>query len=308
MAATDVVHITGTFSLEALAGMATTVLQGRPYIVSPRGSLEPWALSKKKWKKRPALTLLRPLLNRASAIHATSDMEARGLGSIGIRVPVAVVPNPIAQVPDLGGERGAWRAALKIDERALLLLILGRVHPVKGIDIAIEALSLVQRRLRSAVLVIAGPGEPQYESDLMARARSLGVESSVLRVPWTMGSDKYRLLRDADLLLLPSRQENFGNVVAEALSVGTPAIASRATPWEALEQSRCGRWVPLEPEAFANAIVDLATDRGQMDAARAQAFVEVENYSASRIVKSMIALYQACASGDPIPLQVGSGS
>ena len=306
MAGADVVHVTGTFSLEALAGMATTRLQGRPYIVSPRGSLEPWALSTKRWKKRPALTLLRPLLNSASAIHATSDMEARGLEAFGVRVPVAVVPNPIAPAPELGGKRGTWRATLNVDEHSPLFLVLGRVHPVKGIDIAIRALRLVKERLPSAVLVIAGPGQPRYDSTLMDLARSLGVVSSVLRVPLIMGADKYRLLRDADLLLLPSRQENFGNVVAEALSVGTPVIASRATPWESLEQSGCGRWVPLEPEAFANGIVEMISDRGQLDAARGRAVVEVEKYSPSRIVKSMIDLYSACAAGNAVPYQVGS--
>jgi glycosyltransferase involved in cell wall biosynthesis len=233
-------------------------------------------------------------------------MEARGLESFGLRAPIAVVPNPVARAPELEPERGRWREALNVDEHTPLFLVLGRVHPVKGIDIAIRALRLVKERLPSAILVIAGPGQPQYDKTLMELARSLGVDSSVRRVPLTMGADKYRLLRDADLLLLPSRQENFGNVVAEALSVGTSAVASHATPWDTLEQSGCGRWVPLDPGAFANAIVELIMDRGKLVAARGRAVIEVEKYRPSKIMKSMIDLYRACATGDAIPYQVGS--
>jgi glycosyltransferase involved in cell wall biosynthesis len=182
-----------------------------------------------------------------------------------------------------------------------LLLILGRVHPVKGIEIAIQAMRMVLKSLPTAVLVIAGPGEARYDRGLVDLAAAVGVQDRVRRVPMIAGVDKYQLLRDADLVLLPSRQENFGNVAAEALSIGTPVIASQATPWQSLEHTGCGRWVPLTAEAFAEAIVQLAGDRVRLDAARKEAPIEFRKYRAPDFLRKMMALYTAGASGAPIP-------
>lgn len=289
----DVAHVTGTFSSVATAGMVACLRARVPFIASPRGSLEPWALSTKAWKKLPVLQVLKVLLNRAAAIHATSDLEAAGLARLGLKVPVFVVPNPVAPHCEDRECGTPWRELLNIGRDRPMLLMLGRIHPVKGIDIALDCLTGLVAAGLDPVLVLAGPDGGPYERGIEARVKVEGLQSRVRRVPLVTGAAKQRLLSEADLLLLPSRQENFGNVVVEALLAGTPVVASQSTPWQVLEEEKCGTWVPLNPASMVEAIQTLLSGRDRLAAmaCRARAFAQ-RRYSRDTVVRSMIGLYE----------------
>jgi glycosyltransferase involved in cell wall biosynthesis len=289
----DVAHVTGTFSITAAASMLASVRAGVPFVVSPRGSLEPWALRVKTWKKLPVLQALKILMNRAEAIHATSDQEADGLARLGLRVPIAVVPNAVAEHVDGGCAAARWRERLDLAPGTAMLLLLGRIHPVKGIDVALESMIELTSTDIEPVLVVAGPDGGPYERKIEALVRAHGLQSRVRRVPLVTGAEKQQLLAEADLLLLPSRQENFGNVVVEALAAGTPVIASQATPWKLLEQEGCGAWVPLDAGAFARSVRKMLCDRSLLArmGARAQV-VARERFSLDAVVPAMVRLYE----------------
>ncbi len=105
-------------------------------------------------------------------------------------------------------------------ESVPLLLILGRLHPIKGIDIAIKAL----QQVKDAYLWIAGEGP--LRSELEALSAELGLSDRIRFLGWR--TDKESLLATADITLFPSRQEGFGNVILESWASGTPMIATRA--------------------------------------------------------------------------------
>jgi glycosyltransferase involved in cell wall biosynthesis len=153
------------------------------------------------------------------------------------------------------------------------VLFLGRVHPIKRLDLLAQAIGRL--RNRAFRLVVAGPDECGHRAQLEPLFAQSGVE-----VVWTGpvdGAAKADLLTAARALVLCSDSESFGLAAAEALAAGTPVIATRTLAWEQLEQSGAGRWVEQTPQAIAAALEELLSDpnearamgkRGQLLATR----------------------------------------
>ena len=200
-------------------------------IVSPRGMLEPWALRHKHWKKRVAwLAYQRRDLRLADTLHAATEMEARQLSALDLGVALAVVPNgvdipvPISHLPRPDGKR--------------VVAFLGRIYPVKGLTMLIEAWSVV--RPRNWVLRIAGPDEAGHMKSVQVAVKNAGLSDVVEFLGAVGDAGKRDLFTSADLLVLPSHSESFGMVIGEALANGVPVLTTTAVPWPDLEASECG--------------------------------------------------------------------
>ncbi|HLY78855.1 MAG TPA: glycosyltransferase [Caulobacteraceae bacterium] len=244
--APDVIHDNGLW-LPHNHGVATLAREGGvPRLVSTRGMLEPWAVRHKGLKKKFAWRLYqRRDLERASALHTTAEAEAENLRSFGLAVPVITIPNGV-ELPELPTSPSVR------DDRTRTALFLGRLYPVKGLPMLIEAWSKV--RPPGWRLVIAGPDEARHrgELELAVAATKLG---DVVRFAGPVeGEAKAALLREADVLVLPSHSESFGMVVAEALAHGTPVLTTTAVPWPQLEQRGCGWRCAPTTDAIAEAL------------------------------------------------------
>ncbi len=218
-----------------------------PMIVSPHGMLDPWALDRGRLQKGLALHLFqRRALQAASMFFASSSQEAASIRAAGLAAPIAIVPHQVTL---------AARTAAHPDRRARrTLLFLSRIHPVKGLRVLVEAWHRV--RAPDWEVVIAGPDEAGHRREIEALLHSLGLGSGVRFVGETHGPAKQALFESADLFILPSHSENFGLVVAEALSCGLPVITTQRTPWAALAQHDSGWWVPDTVEGIAAALDD----------------------------------------------------
>ncbi len=252
---TDIVHDHGVWlhtnwSSSRMAGRA-----GRPIVRSPRGMLSPWALSRSRFVKRVLWTVVeRRLFEKAALIHATSQQEERDVRRLGTRVPTVVIPNGI----DLDGEFATPRIA---DARARgipeaqgrrAVLFLSRVHPVKGLDLLCRAWATLPDD-SPVVLLVAGTGEDAA----IARLRHWLTEQPgppARYVGPVTGERKLALLSSAWLLVLPSRSENYGMVVAEALASGTPVLTTTAMPWASVTRASCGWVVPPDAVPLARAL------------------------------------------------------
>jgi glycosyltransferase involved in cell wall biosynthesis len=273
----QVVHVTGVFSAASALGMATTLLPipilmpgetgPRPVVVSPRGALLPWALGqgRSRLRKQAFLLGLAPLLRRVAGWHVTSEQEADAVralvGPARIQIaPPGVDPTNGSGDSDVASARPASRR----------LLVLGRIHPVKNLELALAALAVLRRQVGEAgggggghprqkpTLVIAGPdADPRYVAELQARAAALGVADAVEWPGLVTGDAKQRLLADSAALWLCSHMESFGNVVVEALAAGTPVVATTTTPWALLDPEGVGHHVAPTPDAIAAATRDL---------------------------------------------------
>lgn len=238
----DVVHNHGLWMWPNAYARQAAVASRRPLVTSPRGMLEPWALGRSRLKKAAAWWLFeRANLRRVDLFHATAGSEERSIRGLGFGAPVVVAPNGV-DCPDLGNP--PTRSDLEKSHPRLVgrpwVAFLSRLHPKKGLDILLSAwadLLAAHAVPRNHLLVIAGPDNTGYLPGVEAMIRAKGLENNVLLTGELRGRAKEALLAHTELFVLPSYSENFGLVVAEAMSWARPVITTSATPWTDL-----GRW------------------------------------------------------------------
>lgn len=212
-----------------------------PYIITPRGMLEPWIMAHNPWKKKIALFLYQKgAIQRAAHIHVTALMEANNIKNLGFNNPMSIIPNGIdlSNIKEIKEKYGTRK-----------MVFLSRIHPKKGIELLLEAWR--KSNTNGWTLEIAGNGELNYAENLIESAKDL---KNVHFVGAQYDEAKWHFLRSADVMVLPSYSENFGIAVAEALAVGVPVITTTETPWEDLEAYNCGWWINLSVANLEKAI------------------------------------------------------
>ena len=260
-----------------------------PYIITPRGMLEPWALKQGKWKKKTALALYqRNDLKQADVLHATAEMEKEQLRKLGFTNSVVVIPNGI-QIEQF---KTTSNASKNVKNKALFL---SRIHPKKGIEMLIEAWSqLHTEAIENWVLEIVGNGEPGYVKQLQQKIDGAKLEQEIKIVGPLFGDDKLNIYADADLFVLPTYSENFGIVVAEALASETPVITTKGAPWQDLETHGAGWWIEIGTEPLKQVLEEAlslpADKRGEMGK-KGRVLVE-EKYSIEAVAEQMYELYK----------------
>jgi len=132
----------------------------------------------------------------------------------------------------------------------LRILYLGRLHPIKGIEHLLQAISLLEDHV---TLSICGQGQVEYEEKLRCLVAELSLERRVRFDGLVTGIAKQDAFRNADICIVPSFTENFALVVAESLAAGVPVIAGTGTPWSRVEELGCGLCVDNAPESLAAA-------------------------------------------------------
>ena len=262
----DLVHVHALLSHACLAASAACRRAGVPYIIRPLGTLDPWSLAQKPWRKRLLLAAAgRRALAGAAAVHYTAAAEQ-------IAVEAAFATRGGFVVP-LGLDESQFEDLLPYEARSAspFVLALSRLHPVKALDALIEAFARVPRP--SWRLVLAGDGEPDYVSGLRALAARLPGGAAVEFTGWVEGPRKRDLLRQASLLALPSHHENFGVSLGEALASGTPALLSPhvLVAREIVEAGAgwvCGNGVPELAAALDRVLADAPARASASAAAR----------------------------------------
>ena len=234
-----------------------------PYLISPHGMLDPWAVRNSAWKKRLALAFYeRQHLERAACIRTLSESEAQAIRAFGLKKTVAIIPNGIdLPVEAVGAARreeerseqpGSAISCLRSSGRRFLLY-LGRIHPKKGLVHLLRAWATCHSSFATRhpewMLVIAGWEEGAHEAELKRLATELGIvwadlreqnaegstqsanPSSVLSPPVSVvflgpqfGTAKAACYHDCDAFILPSFSEGLPMVVLEAWAHGRPVL------------------------------------------------------------------------------------
>ena len=218
----DVLHDNGIWlpHNHALAAVARASRVAR--VTSPRGMLAPWALNHKALKKKLAWWFYQKRdLASANMLHATSEAEGADIERLALGPRVVVIPNGV-----FWGDMPAPRASPCVNGRRTALF-LGRLYPVKGLPLLIDAWAKV--RPPGWRLVLAGPDEQGHKAELEALIEKSGLGDVVTFTGSVAGKDKAELLSGAELFVLPSLSESFGMAIAEALAAGKPVLTTTAT-------------------------------------------------------------------------------
>jgi glycosyltransferase involved in cell wall biosynthesis len=283
---TDVVHAHGLWLLPSAHAANGARRAGKPYMISPHGMLAPEALKFGIAQKRIFWWAhQRRALERATCLHAASEQEYRDIRALGLKTPVAIIPHGVEPPAATQGSRPA--------SGDRIVLSLGRLHPIKGLDLLIAAWARIEKDHPGWRLQIAGPSEGDYESALRGLAASAGLARIQFLGP-RIGPEKAEIFAAASLFALPSRSENFALTVPEALSYCVPVIASKGTPWSALPEKGCGWWVGQDVEALAAALaraMRLPPDELRRMGERGRDWV-AEEFTWEGIVRRLDAVYR----------------
>lgn len=231
----DVLHVHAPFSYPTWPACALARRMRVPYFYRTLGTLDPWSLRQKAWKKRPYYQLVEKRnLYGAYAVHVTSPPEREAIAALGVpRDRIALIP--------IGIDPASRLAAPPLAPPVRLLFI-GRLHPKKGIPLLLEALSQLRRAGVDAVLDVAGSGDESYARVLAGEVQRLGLGPAVRFVGFVTGEAKAQLLSSAHVFVLAAYDENFGISVAEAMAYGVPVVVSEAVGIaEDIHQAGAGR-------------------------------------------------------------------
>ncbi len=244
----DAVIVHGLWNYATMAARAALVRSGVPYAVFTHGMLDPWFR-----KTYPVKTFAKqvfwlfcegPLINHADAVFFTTEDErvTSQNAFVPYRVKEQVVGLGTADVAGDGpAQIAAFRAALPALGQRRYLLYLSRIHPKKGIDLLIDGFAGVARDHPDCDLVIAGPDQVGWQADLMAQAARLDLADRIHWPGMLTGDAKWGAFRGCEAFVLPSHQENFGIVVAEALACARPVlITNKVQIWREVADSRAG--------------------------------------------------------------------
>lgn len=247
----DSVLLSSVCDIHELVIAIFSMILRKKVIWSPRGEFTTSAIGG-SFLKKTYFTLVKLLVSRHVIFHATSQDEYECIKNVmGEKGSIVIIPN-FMEVPEL-----EVRNPLK----APYFLYLGRIAPIKAIDNLLKGLSLSSTFEQSAfTLEIAGGVEDKFKDyylSLKELIHDLNLENKVRFVGAKYGKDKMQAYCNAHFMFLISKSENFGNVVIESLSQGTPVVASKGTPWEKLPDEKAGFWIDNSPESIAKIVDDI---------------------------------------------------
>ena len=293
----DVVHIFGLYDLLGPAVAAACRKRGLPYVLEPIGMFVP--IVRNLWLKRMYHAVWgRQLLQGASAVIGTSEQEAEELVSGGLPSTTVVLRRNGVEIPASWPEQGTFRKALSISPEEKLVLFLGRLSAKKSPDLLLRAFVELSGRSTGIpmALVFAGPDESGTRAQLDGMATQLGVRSKVQFAGPLFGEAKWAAYRDADVFVLPSQNENFGNTAAEAVAAGTPVIVTEQCGIAPLLADEAGLVVRHDTGALSRALERILSEAQLRARLAAGCAVVTSRLGWEEPVLQMEALYATLAS------------
>jgi glycosyltransferase involved in cell wall biosynthesis len=294
----DIIDVQGIRMHQSLVNLRRHRRTGRPYVVTPRGMLDPWTLQRSAWKKQAVGRLFEnEHLRRAACLRALTAAEAEAFRAHGLTNPIAVVPN--------GVEIDTAESLTTRAGDAPVILFLGRLDPKKGVEELLQAWATVQARPIGSgwTLQVTGWGDAAYVSHLQRLANDLSPGPTVSFTGPLFGAAKAMAFRNASGFILPSFSEGLPMAVLEAWSWGLPVLmTAECNVAEGFATGAALRITP-EPHAIARTLVEFLAmsdaERRTMGAA-GRRLVETR-FTWARVATEMHAVYEWVLGSGPRP-------
>ena len=282
----DVIHIHAWWNLVSVLSCLLAIMQKVPVLVSPRGTLSNYSFNNRNHIVKALIhqLLTKPLLKKCF-IHTTSDYEYHAAQKLINARGFFNIPNFI--------RLGQHNDTKVIETKCCLKLIFfSRIEEKKGLDMLLDALIQVQVPFQ---LTIAGGGDNIYINKLKAKAVENKINDSIIWLGF-QGENKFDLLFGHDVLVLPSYDENFGNVVIESLSVGTAVLISENVGLSTFVRENDIGWIcQTNPASIAKLINDIFVQGEKLVRIRHNAPTLIEHvFSNEQLISEYITMYKKC--------------
>lgn len=257
----DLVHIFGMYDLIGPAVAAAARKMSIPYVIEPIGMFVP--IVRNLLLKRMYHSLIgKRLVAGARAVIATAEMEAAALDAAGVARDKIVLRRNGVEPPAALPVRGSFRSALGISEQDKVILFLGRLSEKKSPELLLQAFAQLPVKFggQTLTLVFAGPDEGGMRQKLTLEAARLQLSPRVKFSGPVFAENKWAAYRDADVFVLPSQNENFGNTAAEAVAAGTPVVVTEQCGIAPLLKDVAGLVVAHNSTSLAHALELLLAD------------------------------------------------
>ncbi len=288
----NIIHIHGLRCYHNAQAAAWAARNNIPVVVTPHAQLMPFTMARNTLQKNIYDTLVeRPLLARANAVHFVSQVERTD------SVYAHIWANTCTVVP-IGMNRAQWNDVVPhiipvLNNQFPLIAFFGYLSYRKGLDLLIDALPAILANQPNAHLAIAGGDPDNIQQALLRRSNSLGVSNNITWLPDITRPQARWLLQRADCFALPSRAESFSIGILEALSLGTPVVASRESTWDTLEQQSFGLNCALTNDSVAQCVLQVLRTRPDQQQLRAARAARIESQFTWDICGTkMLNLYQ----------------
>jgi glycosyltransferase involved in cell wall biosynthesis len=279
----DVVHIHAWWNLVSVLSCFAAIMRGVPVVLSPRGTLSNYSFHNKNSRSKNMIhgSMGRWLLKK-SFIHVTSENELSAVKDI-------VTPKGIFNLPNFIELGGTYAYAENVPSTHLKLIYLSRIEEKKGLDILLNALRTVTVPYQ---LTIAGDGNADYVNHLKQVSVKNGIADKLNWIGFQQ-ENKFDILKIHDLLILPSHNENFGNVVIESLSVGTPVLISENVGLADYVKENGMGWIcQTDATSVSSAINTIYANKDILEDIRMYAPGKIEkDFNESHLVKEYIDMY-----------------
>lgn len=299
----DIVHTNTIFAPQFLFIHCICQLFHIPYIVTPHGMLEPWALSYKAWKKQLYYRLLeKSALQNAQAIQVLSSSEAENVRTLGFQQTI-IVPNGIHHEEF----QNLCKADIFYDQfphtkNKILIFFLGRIDPKKGLDLLACAFAKVHSQFPQTHLVVAGPDSIGFLPTVKNYFINVGCIDAVTFTGMLSGSLKYAALAAASLYVAPSYSEGFSMSVLEAMASGLPCVITTGCNFPEAGIAKVAHVVDVDAEEIADALIKCLSDceQAKFMGQQAREFI-FQNYTWSQSAQKLVQVYQAIFDKKSLP-------
>jgi len=291
----DIVHIHEIWHYPNYVASWAAKRAGKPYVITIHGALDPWCLGYKSFKKKIYASLIQKrILKEASIIHAITDEEVKQIKNFVTNNNITMIPNGInpEDFENLPSRKELEKLYPELIGKKVLLF-LGRIHPVKGLDLLTKAFGIVARERDDVCLLIAGPDSDGYRIQIEKLLESEGALNKTIFTGMLNGQKKLIALGGADICVVPSYSEVRSIVALEAMICKLPVIITKQCNFQEVAENRAGIIIESDTKQLVGALNKLL-DNPKLckEMGENGRRLVLENFTWDKIANKMIEIYE----------------